>query len=87
MQGRLPWLRRVAYVLCHDWPTADDLTQATISRLYSRWYRARGAVSIDAYARTILVRTYIAEHRTAWSRRVSLLSAYPDMAMPESPDL
>ena len=28
IQGRLPWLRRVAYLLCQDWQRADDLVQS-----------------------------------------------------------
>jgi DNA-directed RNA polymerase specialized sigma24 family protein len=61
IQGRLPSLRRVAYLLCQDWQRADDLVQTA------------------AYARTILIRTFLAERRSAWSRRVTLFSAYPDL--------
>lgn len=28
--------------------------------------------SVDAYARTILIRTFLAERRSAWARRVTL---------------
>jgi DNA-directed RNA polymerase specialized sigma24 family protein len=35
VQARLPWLRRVAYLLCQDWQGADDLVQAAITRLYT----------------------------------------------------
>ncbi len=80
VQARLPWLRRVAYLLCQDWQTADDLVQAGITRLYINWGRARGAASVDAYARTVLVRTFLAERRSAWARRVTLSGGYPDTA-------
>ena len=80
VQARLPWLRRVAYLLCQDWQSADDLVQAGITRLYINWGRARGAASIDAYARTVLVRTFLAERRSAWARRVTLSGGYPDRA-------
>jgi RNA polymerase sigma-70 factor (sigma-E family) len=79
VQARLPWLRRVAYLLCQDWQSADDLVQAGITRLYVNWGRARGAASIDAYARTVLVRTFLAERRSAWARRVTLSAACPDL--------
>ena len=79
IQGRLPSLRRVAYLLCQDWQRADDLVQTAITRLYTHWGRARNAASIDAYARTILIRTFLAERRSAWSRRVTLFSAYPEL--------
>jgi len=29
-------LRRVAYLLCQDWHGADDLVQASITRLYEQ---------------------------------------------------
>jgi DNA-directed RNA polymerase specialized sigma24 family protein len=32
--ARLPALRRLAVVLCQDWQRADDLVQATITKLY-----------------------------------------------------
>jgi DNA-directed RNA polymerase specialized sigma24 family protein len=82
VQARLPWLRRVAYLLCQDWQGADDLVQAAITRLYTRWGWARDAVSIDAYTRTILVRTFLAERRSAWARRVTLCDSYQDRPWP-----
>ena len=36
---RMWWLRRLAYLLCQDWQRADDLVQATITRLYTHWAR------------------------------------------------
>jgi hypothetical protein len=39
VQSRLPWLRRVAYLLCQDWQSADDLVQSAITRLYTHWGR------------------------------------------------
>jgi hypothetical protein len=47
VQARLPWLRRVAYLLCQDWQSADDLVQAAITRLYTHWGRARNAASVS----------------------------------------
>ncbi len=79
IQARLPWLRRVAYLLCQDWQRADDLVQAAITRLYAHWGSARNAASVDAYTRTILIRTFLAERRSAWTRRVTLSAAYPDL--------
>jgi RNA polymerase sigma-70 factor (sigma-E family) len=79
VQARLPWLRRVAYLLCQDWQGADDLVQVAITRLYTHWGRARNAASIDAYARMVLIRTFLAERRSAWARRVTLSAAYADL--------
>jgi RNA polymerase sigma-70 factor (sigma-E family) len=75
--GRLPSLRRLALLLCHDWHRADDLVQASITKLYVHWHRARMAASVDAYVRTIIVREFLHERRSAWARRV-MLGSLPD---------
>src|SRR2546429_7654305 len=69
VRARLAWLRRVAYLLCHDWQRADDLVQTAITSLYVHWRRARAMESIDGYARTILVRAFLSERRGGWARR------------------
>lgn len=68
--AKVPWLRRVAYLLCQDWHRADDLVQTSITKLYVHWRRASKVENLDAYVRTILVNTYLAEQRTGWWRRV-----------------
>jgi RNA polymerase sigma-70 factor (sigma-E family) len=72
VSARALWLRKVAYLLCGDWHRADDLVQAAITRLYVNWHRASRADNLDAYARTILVNTFLAEQRTRWRRSVLL---------------
>ncbi len=37
---RMDVLRRTAYLLCHDWHTADDLVATTLAKLYVKWRRA-----------------------------------------------
>jgi RNA polymerase sigma-70 factor (sigma-E family) len=76
--ARLPWLGRVAYLLCQDRHRAEDLVQAAITRLYVHWRRASAADNLDGYMHTVLVRVYLSEQSTAWSRRVRLLPALPD---------
>jgi RNA polymerase sigma-70 factor (sigma-E family) len=78
VSARLMSLRRVAYLLCQDWHRADDLVQATITQLYVHWGRARAAEHIDAYARTVMVREFLSERRSAWSRRVRLSGHVPE---------
>jgi len=78
VKSRMTWLRRVAYLLCQDWQSADDLVQSTITSLYTHWGRAREATSLDAYVRTILVRAFTSERRSAWSRRVTLVQEHID---------
>jgi RNA polymerase sigma-70 factor (sigma-E family) len=80
VHARLPWLRRIAYRLTQDWQLADDLTQEAVTSLYTHWNRARDASSTDGYARTILVRAFIAGRRSAWTRHVQLDGDYPEHA-------
>lgn len=70
VSAKVPWLRRVAYLLCQDWHRADDLVQTAITKLYINWRRASRVENLDGYVRTILVNTYLAEQRTTWWRRV-----------------
>lgn len=61
-------LRRIAYALCGSWTQADDLTQTALVKLYVAWPRVRRDGRELAYARQILVRTNIDEHRRPWHR-------------------
>jgi RNA polymerase sigma-70 factor (sigma-E family) len=76
--ARLPWLQRVAYLLCQDWDRADDLVQVALTRLYVKWHRAGSVENVDGYARTVLVRVFLAEQRTGWWRRVSPVREPPE---------
>ncbi|MFC4910805.1 SigE family RNA polymerase sigma factor [Actinomadura gamaensis] len=82
--ARTAWLQRVAYLLCQDWHRADDLVQTAITRLYLNWRRASGSGNLDGYARTVLVRVYLAEQRAGWWRRVRPVRDVPDA--PSRPD-
>ncbi|GAB3964339.1 SigE family RNA polymerase sigma factor [Plantactinospora veratri] len=75
--GRIPALRRLAYLLVGDEHRADDLVQQTITTLYVKWKRAQAADHLDAYVRTMLVRTYLDERRLAWAR-VRLFQKVPE---------
>lgn len=70
VSAKVPWLRRVAYLMCQDWHRTDDLVQASITKLYTHWHRAQRVENLDAYVRAILVNTFLAEQRTSWWRRV-----------------
>jgi RNA polymerase sigma-70 factor (sigma-E family) len=73
----LPSLRRLAYVLSHDWHSADDLVQAAVTRLYVRWARATASDNLDSYVRTILLREFLHERRSGWARRVHVTDEVP----------
>jgi RNA polymerase sigma-70 factor (sigma-E family) len=83
VSARLPSLRRLAFMLCHDWHSADDLVQAAVTRLYVRWARAAAADNLDSYVRAILFREFVHERRTSWARRVRLTGELPAAAATE----
>lgn len=86
VQSALPMLRRLAYVLCQDPHRADDLVQNTLVKLYLRWERARGASSLEAYARTVLFRVFLSERRTSWAKRMVLVEEVPESSIPTGLD-
>ena len=49
-----PRLRRTAFLMCHDWHLAQDLTQITLAKLYVNWARVAQSSSIEAYSRAHL---------------------------------
>lgn len=66
--ARIPALRRLAFLLAGDDHRADDLVQQTITTLFLKWRRASAAEHLDAYVRTMLVRTFVDERRRAWAK-------------------
>lgn len=68
--SRRSTLRRLAFALCGDWHTADDIVQISLSKLYRAWPRIHRAGAEDAYARQIVARTAVDESRRP-SRRES----------------
>jgi len=87
-QARQAQLRRSAYLLCGDWHQAQDLTQTTLMKLYAAWGRVRRDGNVDAYARTILTRTFIDQYRKGHWREESVEDV-PDApsAEPVTPEL
>ncbi|MFD9331317.1 SigE family RNA polymerase sigma factor [Streptomyces sp. NPDC060065] len=75
-------LYRTAYLLCGDTDTARDLTQTTLAKMFQHWQRASAADHIEAYARTVLTRTYLAEQR----RRLRDLLAHSRPGPRPAPD-
>jgi RNA polymerase sigma-70 factor (sigma-E family) len=83
--ARMDRLRRTAYLLCHDWHTADDLVAVTVGKLYRNWTQAKGADHLDAYVRTILLRSWLDERRRPW-RREHATDDLPDLPVDDRPD-
>ncbi|WP_433206280.1 SigE family RNA polymerase sigma factor [Dactylosporangium sp. CS-047395] len=61
---RLVGLTRVAYLLTGDVHQADDLVQATLERVASRWERIERHGDPDPYVRRVLY----SQHVSAWRR-------------------
>ncbi len=70
-------LRATAYLLCGDWHRAEDITQLAMTKLYLAWPRLRER-GMDAYARKVVVRTFLAENRRLWRRREHLTESLPE---------
>src|SRR5690349_18968301 len=82
--ARRTHLRRFAYTLCGDWHKAEDLLQISLTKLYVAWPRVQREAAQDAYARRIILRTNIDEHRRPWRRERSGLDGV-DQQAPEQP--
>jgi RNA polymerase sigma-70 factor (sigma-E family) len=73
-------LRSTAYLLCGDWHHAEDITQAALLKLYLAWPRLARHDALDAYARKIVLRTFLSEHRRSWRKREQLTDEPPELA-------
>ena len=70
---------RTAWLLTGDWHLAEDLVQESLGKIFRNW---RGIASIydpAAYARTVLVRTFISH------RRLRSAGERPATKIPEHP--
>jgi RNA polymerase sigma-70 factor (sigma-E family) len=69
--ARSAHLRRVAYLVCGDWHLAEDAVSTAMAKLYVAWHKIRDVGRIDAYARTMVIRAVVDEHRRPWRREQS----------------
>ncbi|WP_230424810.1 SigE family RNA polymerase sigma factor [Prauserella cavernicola] len=76
--ARARLLRATAYLLCGDWHRAEDITQVALTKLYVAWPRLHRRDELDGYARTVVVRTFLAENRRLWRRREQLTHEPPE---------
>jgi RNA polymerase sigma-70 factor (sigma-E family) len=81
-----PRLRDTAYLMCHDWHLADDLVQTALTKLYVAWAKVSKADDVDAYARKVLLRSFLDHRRRRSSSELATLTL-PDAVGDESPDL
>src|SRR5262245_51053330 len=82
--SRASALRGTAYLLCGDWHRAEDLVQNTFVKLYRAWHRIEAHEKLDAYARRVLVRTYLDEARRGFFLREQPIAEHADRPGPPS---
>jgi len=58
-RARQQALFRTAYLLCGNREGAEDLVQSTLVKMFRAWRSASRADNVDAYARKVLVRTFL----------------------------
>ena len=80
VSARLDHLRRVAYLLCGDVHTADDLVSTVLLKLFVAWRRVSRADNIDAYVRAMLTNAWLDEQKRPWRRQRSWAEV-PDTAV------
>ena len=73
-------LRRTAYLFCGDWHTAEDLMQSSLMKMYLAWKRIKDLDNLIAYARKVLLRTWLDEKRRPWRRAEQRDGELPDAA-------
>ena len=73
-------LRTAALLTAGDTHLAEDLVQATLTRLYVNWSAFQKAQNPDAYIRRSLVNALIDERRRIWRRREQPVAELPDRA-------
>ncbi|MFE9423891.1 SigE family RNA polymerase sigma factor [Kitasatospora sp. NPDC006697] len=59
-------LFQVGYLICGDWHQAQDLVQIALGKLYASWGRLQRQVpesGLDAYARKVLLNSYLSQRR------------------------
>jgi RNA polymerase sigma-70 factor (sigma-E family) len=66
----------MAYALCGDWHSAEDIVQSALAKLYVAWPRVRRAGAEDAYVRQTILRTAIDESRRPWRRESAGLEGF-----------
>lgn len=78
---RRPHLVHTATLLtAGDSHLAEDLVQATLTKLYVAWPAHQRAANPDAYVRRVLVNTLIDERRRIWRRREQPMAELPEVA-------
>lgn len=76
-----PRLRRVAFLLCGDWHTSEDLVQTALAKVFVSWRRIKRQEAVHAYVTRTLVNTYLADRRMKRAREI-LTDRLPENPVP-----
>ncbi|GAA1656861.1 SigE family RNA polymerase sigma factor [Actinoplanes couchii] len=77
-------LRTAVLLAAGDSHLAEDLVQATLTKLYVNWSAFQRARNPDAYIRRALVNALIDERRRVWRHREKPVAELPDQPVAES---
>jgi len=77
---RAQLVRTARLLTAGDEHTAEDLVQTALTKLYLAWPRVE-AGGAEAYARRVLVNTFIDLTRKPWWRREAVAEELPDAAL------
>lgn len=83
VHGSATRMLRTALLLCGDHQRAEDLTQTTYAKVFSRWRVVSATENPVAYTRTILTRVYLSERRLRRSGEIPV-ATMPEAAGTES---
>jgi RNA polymerase sigma-70 factor (sigma-E family) len=78
LRRRPQLLHTAALLTVGDTHLAEDLVQATLTKLYLNWSSLQRADNPDGYVRRVLVNALIDEKRRIWRRREQPMAVLPD---------
>jgi RNA polymerase sigma-70 factor (sigma-E family) len=86
LDQRSALLRTATLLTAGDGHLAEDLVQATLTRLYVSWPLFAKAANRDAYARRALSNALMDEHRRPWRRHERPSTVVPERATEDTAD-
>jgi RNA polymerase sigma-70 factor (sigma-E family) len=87
VRGRAGQLFRTAYFMCGNWHDAQDLVQTSLAKMYVAWDRIEKHDNAEAYARTVMLRTYLSHRRLKRSGELPVDDLEAPQVANEDPDL
>jgi RNA polymerase sigma-70 factor (sigma-E family) len=87
VRTRAGQLFRTAYFICGNWHDAQDLVQTSLAKMYLAWNRIEKHDNAEAYARTVMMRTYLSHRRLKRSGELPVEELETPQATDEDPDL